>query len=506
MASTRQPIEQATYTNFGGNFRFTPRCAYTPSSETEVLEILRHHRDENIRAVGSLYSWSEVAKTEAVLVSLAHFTEIELDDQDDGLMITVGAGCTLREILARLRTLAPEWTLPTLGAVTQQTIAGAIATGTHGSGRSSLSHYVEEVRIATFDPETGEPTIVTWNSGAELRAARCSLGCLGIVLSVRLRCVPQYTITETVKLYDSIGEVLDQTEKYPWQQILLIPGRWKYVGFHRSLDAPKFGFPRNYIFPVRCWCQRWVLWFWQDRLFHWQVRARANRQTNRQWIEPFYRRFENSVRLLWGFPRTGRSDGMLTFDHHVVPHLNVELFVPERHLPAAAEFVQTAFRLFSGEETTVPAWMQQLLRAHDLPEIEDAIGFYALHYPLAFRRVLADDTLISPASGSEPAWYSLGFFTYEEPEKQGRYSQVARYLALCLHTLFSARLHWGKYFPLGNEEIEAAYPQLPQFRQICRRYDPRGVFLNPFTAQTLGFSAASSEDALATPVFGKANT
>ncbi|MEZ6134963.1 MAG: hypothetical protein R3C53_08650 [Pirellulaceae bacterium] len=59
--------------------------------------------------------------------------------------------------------------------LTEQTIAGAISTGTHGSGRHSLSHYVIGVRVARYDPQTGDAVIVDITDGDELRAARCSL-------------------------------------------------------------------------------------------------------------------------------------------------------------------------------------------------------------------------------------------------------------------------------------------------------------------------------------------
>ena len=55
---------------------------------------------------------------------------------------------------------------------------------------------------------------------------------------------------------------------------------------------------------------------------------------------------------------------------------------------------------------------------------------------------------------------------------------------------FGARPHWGKYCPLSAAEAERLYPRLGKFREICRRYDPRGQFRNDWTAETL-FLAAS---------------
>ena len=81
-------------------------------------------------------------------------------------------GCRIKQILQKLNASA-DLTMPSIGLITQQTIAGAIATATHGSGRYSLSHYTTEIRVAAYDPETGA-RIYSWNNGPELRAARCT--------------------------------------------------------------------------------------------------------------------------------------------------------------------------------------------------------------------------------------------------------------------------------------------------------------------------------------------
>ena len=70
--------------------------------------------------------------------------------KDGSHYVRVGAGCTLQGLLDTLHA-ATDHTLPTLGAVTKQTIAGAISTGTHGLGLQSLSHFVANVRMGTYD-------------------------------------------------------------------------------------------------------------------------------------------------------------------------------------------------------------------------------------------------------------------------------------------------------------------------------------------------------------------
>src|SRR5262249_37082301 len=155
------------------------------------------------------------------LFDLRHLRQVELDPVAE--RVRVGGGCRLGRLLRKLE--GKGWTLPTLGAITKQTVAGATATGTHGSGSPSLSHFVEEVRVATFDPASGEPYIATLRQGPELEAARCALGGLGIVVEMVLMVRRRYRIEERVVKTDRMDVVLDEHElhKWPLQQFALLP-------------------------------------------------------------------------------------------------------------------------------------------------------------------------------------------------------------------------------------------------------------------------------------------
>jgi FAD/FMN-containing dehydrogenase len=96
-----------------------------------------------------------------------------ISGQEEAPTVIVGAGCQIRKILAELKRQR-EWTLPSVGFVTEPSIAGPIATGTHGSGKNSLSHYVTKVRFACYDHQTGQAIIETIGQGLELKAARCA--------------------------------------------------------------------------------------------------------------------------------------------------------------------------------------------------------------------------------------------------------------------------------------------------------------------------------------------
>jgi FAD/FMN-containing dehydrogenase len=109
------------------------------------------------------------------------------------------------------------------GPITEQTIAGAISTGTHGSGRHSLSHYVQSVRVACYNTETGQAEIREFSAGDELRAARCSLGLLGVILSVTMQCRQSYHVEEHFREYKEVADVVQAEEEFPLQQFYLVP-------------------------------------------------------------------------------------------------------------------------------------------------------------------------------------------------------------------------------------------------------------------------------------------
>jgi FAD/FMN-containing dehydrogenase len=170
-------------TNFGQNLSFTPKRVFSPKTEIELLSILKECRGRQVRTIGSLHSWSEAPVADDVLIELRHMNQVHVEQQDGRTWATVGAGCQIKRLLVELDRQC-DCTLPSLGLITEQTIAGAISTGTHGSGKHSLSHYMDEIRIATYDPTTGEPVIRVISNGPELQAARCSLGALGVIVSV----------------------------------------------------------------------------------------------------------------------------------------------------------------------------------------------------------------------------------------------------------------------------------------------------------------------------------
>jgi FAD/FMN-containing dehydrogenase len=478
----------ASISNFGGNIKFNARYSYAPRTEEEALEILDRHSSGKVRVAGARHSWSDAAASEDVLLDLRHLNQVDMTNDPDGkVTVTAGGGCTIQRLLRVLHQKS-DATLPTLGAIKKQTIAGAISTGTHGSGNASLSHYMDEVRVAAYDPHSGRARIYVWDGGKELRGARCAVGCMGVILSVKFHGVPKYYVEEAVVQQDSLEEVVAGQAHYPLQQFVLIPYRWTYFAYQRRTIEAKTG----------SWYALAVYWARANKLLgvdfslHLLLKlmlmlASSTRGSSRL-IGWFYRAV---LPVLIGWQKrkvVDFSEEALTMRHDLFRHLEMEVFVPLDRLPGAVSLVRSVMPVFAGFSDDIPGDIAEQLSSIDkLDELTRLKGDYTHHYPIFFRYVLQDDTLISMTSGPGGSYYSISFFTYLAPESREHFYRFARFIAQCLTRLFQARLHWGKYYPLTFSEIKHQSPRLGEFRELCNQVDPRGVFQNDYTRRVLGF-------------------
>src|SRR4030095_16229002 len=150
------------------------------------------------------------------------------------------------------------------------TVSGAVSTGTHGSGTQSLSHFVAGARLAAYDPASRKAKIFEYSGGDELRAARCGLGCTGILLSLDLATVPKYKVSETIAREASLDRVLRRYGEHSLTQFALVPYAWTYLVFERSpRPAPRATFGEY----CKALLFRLYNTIWIDVLFHLSVKA-----------------------------------------------------------------------------------------------------------------------------------------------------------------------------------------------------------------------------------------
>lgn len=479
------PVRQIV--NFGGNQRWQARRC-RPASEAEVLDLLARPPGDRIRALGSNHSWSDIAAGVDVSIDLSRMNSVEPFVKDGSGFVRVGAGCTLQNLLDTLHAETDQ-TLPTLGAVKEQTIAGAISTGTHGSGLQSLSHFVASVRLATYDTE-GRPAIRDYQDGDELKAARCGLGCMGIVVSVDLRTVPKYKVAEMVRRHETIEDLLRVYQTRPLTQFIYSPYGWKWVAWERKAVGTPPSTPMAFV------TSRGFRLFYplvQDVLFH--LGILASRRAGTWATTRFLSRADTlTIREV---ERVDDAERVLTVKHHYFRHEEMELFVAESKLAEAVAMLRSVTEVFAGAAGALPSEVEQRLRAVSLyDELLAQRGHYVHHYPFFFRRVLPEDTLVSMAASMTEPSYSISVFTYDRPGQRGQYYGFCSFLARALNRLVTARLHWGKHFPLQHADIAALYPRLETFRELCHRHDPAGVFRNSYTARVLGLAPGRPEAAV----------
>jgi hypothetical protein len=475
-------IAPHTVSNFGRNITFAPVEVHAPRTEAEVLSLLDRFRGRRIRVVGRLHSWSEATVADDVLLDLRHLNQVQIANQRGQCHATVGGGCQIKRLLAEL-----DWagaTLPSVGLITEQTIAGAVSTGTHGSGKHSLSHYLDEVRIASYDAVTGRAIIRVINSGPELLAARCSLGCLGVIVSVGLSCRPQYCVAEHFREYVRLEDVLAAETEYPLQQFFLIPWRWTIFAQHR----------REVIGQRDAWASLYRVYFFVvfDVLLHLIVLGLLRVVRRPAWIQWFFRTLL-PLCVIQNWKVVDTSQRMLVMEHELFRHIEMELFVRGRHLSEALAYVTEVLRYSAGDGAALRdvthAQVLQLGLAEDLALL---LNSYTHHYQISIRRGLPDETLLSMSSGSEEPSYAISLISYARPSERAGFEAVMTFLARSMSALFDARPHWGKFCPVTAEEVERLYPELPRFREVCEAIDPSGLFRNGWVNRVLFVHQASA--------------
>ncbi len=181
--------------NWSGGVRCEAHELAAPGSEAELVALVERAAREGrvVRPVGTGHSFVPLVATDGVIVSLDALAGIVSHDAD-GLCADVWAGSKLHDLGEPL--LERGMAMANLGDIDVQALGGALATGTHGTGRTlgNLSSRVSWLRLVA-----GDGRVVECDAGTDpelFRAARVSLGALGIVTAVRLRLLRAYRLHE----------------------------------------------------------------------------------------------------------------------------------------------------------------------------------------------------------------------------------------------------------------------------------------------------------------------
>ncbi|MBL8815072.1 MAG: FAD-binding protein [Planctomyces sp.] len=469
---TVNPASSQVRENFGGNYQLRPASWYEPSSEDELLTIMKSVKGRKIRVAGRLHSWSSVICGNDVLISLHRFNSIRLETEKAVPSVEIGAGVQIKAILATLSPLG--WTLPSLGLISEQTIAGAISTATHGSGRSSLSHYVTAVRVAIYDRETGLPVIEEIHSGDALRAVRCSLGSMGVIVSVRMECRRTYRIQEHWSEYQELSDVLDSENRYPLQQFFLVPWKWTYLVQHRQeSDAP-----RSFLAGIYR-----IYWFLLiDLGLHLLLLFAVRLVQSRRFVRLLFRRIIPPL-VIRNWKVVDDASKMLIMEHELFRHIETEIFVRRSHVVECLRYVRHVLSVMGDRDSQISADLTSQLSGISktsgrVEELKSLTGTYQHHYPICVRRVQADETLISMTADASGDWYAVSLISYAKRDDRAGFMVMARFLNETTCELFGTRPHWGKVNFLTADVIRVAWPEIGQFLTEANLRDPEHVFRN----------------------------
>jgi L-gulono-1,4-lactone dehydrogenase len=428
-----------TWKNWAGDQHCAPAEIVRPTSEDELAQAVAQAagRGVSVRAVGSGHSFTDIACTDGLLVDTSGMQRVIEADAESG-RVTVQAGITLRAI-------GPENALHGLalenqGDIDAQTLAGALATATHGTGArfGNLSTRVLGMRLVTA---SGDVVEVSAESDPEaLLAARVSLGALGIASQVTIECVPLYTLQRHDQPLP-LGDVLDQLDEHVDGNDHFEFFLWPYTrtamtrSTRRSDAAPK---------PTAAW-KRAI----QERLIE-------NHVLNLICLSG--RRFQSQV------PRLNRLMASAMSEAHVQDHA-YKAYATRRDV----RFTETEYAIPRTCAREALERALALIERRRLPIL----------FPFEVRFAAGDDALLSTAHDRETCYIAAHQYTGMEFESFFRGFEE-------IMDSYGGRPHWGKRHYQTAATLRERYPQWDRFQAVRARLDPNGVFANDYTRRVLG--------------------
>jgi L-gulonolactone oxidase len=434
-----------TWTNWAGDQHCAPVRIARPRSEAELCEVVAQAAEQRlrVRAAGSAHSFTDIACTDGVLVQTSAMQRVIDADPGSGL-VRVQGGITLHQLgpLLAPRRLALE----NQGDIDTQTVAGALATATHGTGVrfGNLSTRVAAMRLVTA---SGDVVEVDRESDPDaLLAARVSLGALGIASEIVLECIPLYTLTRIDKplpLDDTLDRLDEHVDRNDHFEFFL----WPYTRTAMTRSTIRSDAPPD---PTPAWKRAF-----QERLVENTVLSMICRTG---------RRFEGQV------PRLNRAMARALGESRVQDH---------------------AYRVYAGIRNVRFTEMEYAIpRAHAREALGRCMDLVEdrrlpILFPFEVRFAAGDDALLSTAHERESCYIACHQFTGMEFESFFRGVEE-------IMSDYDGRPHWGKRHYRSAADLRELYPGWDRFQAVRARLDPGAVFTNDYTRRVLGAVAGSA--------------
>ncbi|HET7388086.1 MAG TPA: D-arabinono-1,4-lactone oxidase [Nocardioidaceae bacterium] len=437
---TRRTTEtERVWRNWSGLESAHPAQVLTPSSVREVCDAVVAARANGLRVkmVGTGHSFTGIAATDGLLLLPRRLVGIRSVDRD-AMTVAVLAGTPLRELNIRLEELGLA--LHNMGDVAEQTVAGAVSTGTHGTGGHWASLSAQVAALELVDAEGRVRTCSAQQDPDLFSAARVGLGALGILTAVTFLVEPAFTLEaveepmtwdQVVSGFDEMVAANHHAEAYwfPHTDRMLTKRN------NRTLDEPRpLSRVRGYV---------------DDELLSNTVFGLVNRVGN---IAPAGIRRLNqlSARALTARTYSDVSHRVFTSPRRV-RFREMEYAVPRQEGMAALTEVR------------------RLIDSRD----------WRISFPVEIRYAPADDLWLSTASGRESVY--LAFHVNAATDHADYFETVEKVLEA-----HDGRPHWGKLHTRTADDLASAYPCFADFLAVRDRLDHPRLFTNDYLDRVLG--------------------
>lgn len=442
-SATRRPAghRPTSWTNWAGTARAEPVRVERPASEEEVVAAVRRAAEDGltVKPVGAGHSFTDVAVTDGVQLDLDRLTGLVRADPADG-RVTVRAGTRLRDIPALL---APYGlAMANLGDIDAQTVAGAVSTGTHGTGLRFGGLATQVVGVRMVD---GAGRVVTADAGHHpelVPALSLGLGALGVLTEVALQCVPAFLL-RAVERPEPVDHVLAT-----W------PER---VGTEDHLE---------------------FYWFPHTATAVTKTNTRLPLDAGRSPQPSWRRRLDDDVLANGVFGATCRLTRQVPAATPLVNRVAARLM-------GNRTFCDTSPEVFTSPRSVRFREMEYAVPLAALPEVaRELIGLvrrrrWRVSFPVEFRAAAGDDRWLSTAYGRDSGYVAVHRY-WRDPDDD-YLPEVERLLRD-----HEGRPHWGKLHTRSVGELAAAYPRFGDFVALRDRCDPDRRFGNAYLTRVLG--------------------
>jgi len=434
--------EPARWTNWGGTYSCSPTRIQSPVSEEEIVAIVRGAADrgERVKVIGSGHSFTDIGCTDGCLIKLDHYNQVLNVDREKAT-ITAQAGITILQLSAALAPFGLA--MENMGDVGYQTISGAISTATHGTGEKlrNISSQVVGLTLVLADGSILECS--AHKDHEAFKAAQVSLGALGVISTVTLRCVPAYNIrsvqepTRVDVLLDSLDERCSENDHFEFFW-------WPHTEWAQAITNTRTQDP-----PTEAQRRAGVGAYVNDILIENHAFGLIQRAAtvNRAWI-PRLAGF--TAKTMTRKEMTDRSDRIFA-NERLVRFAEMEYALPRENLVQAVR---------------------------DIRSMIERTGLL-ISFPVEVRVVAPDDIPLSPAYGRETGYIAVHVFNKFEYEPYFR--EVEAIMNGC-----EGRPHWGKLHFQTAETLRPRYPLWDEFLAVRDRLDPGGMFGNTYLERVLG--------------------